>query len=119
MNSQAESLRHLWDLVRPVLLLAAILLGFQLIGMLVGLAFKPVDFIPADLWYGAAFASPPGFLAGAIFQTLREPGSLIDNKKVVVFMAVMSVMLPISGFYFHDFAVAEFGGKSISELMKR
>jgi len=108
-SSQIESARYIWDLVRPVLVLAITLLVFQLCGFVVGFIIEPVGFLPIDLWYGAAFASPLGFLIGIVFQSFSRPGTLVNNKMVVLFMGTMSLILPISGFFMYDFLVSEFG----------
>ena len=108
-SSQIESARYIWALVRPVLGLATTLLVVQLCGCIVGFIIKPVGFFPADLWYGVAFASPPGFVIGSMFQSVSSPGSLVNNRRVVLFMGAMSLILPLSGLLMYDTVIAEFG----------
>jgi hypothetical protein len=102
IREQMQTLGEIWRLLRPVWRMLAVLAVVQIAGAFVGLIQKPVGYAPIDLWYGGAYATPLGFIAGAVWQSFSRPGSLAENKIVVGFIAAMSVALPVFGYLTMD-----------------
>jgi len=96
------SLSDQWRLIKPVWRVCIAILVAQLIGMGVGLVMRPVGHVFLDLWYGGAYATPLGFVAGIAWQTASVAGSLAQNRLVILFLAVLCVLLPLFGYFTWD-----------------
>lgn len=98
IQDQKELLAFFKDLIKPVWRLFAGIAIIQVSGAVVGLFQQSIGFVPIDLWYGAAYATPVGFLAGSAWQSISSPGSLSENPMVVWFLAAASILLPLFGY---------------------
>jgi hypothetical protein len=98
LQEKMEKAKYFWALLRPVWSILVVVAIVQHLGAIVGFYQKPVGDTPIDLWYGAAYATPVGFIAGSAWQSFSCPGSLAENKLVVGFMAAMSIALPLFGY---------------------
>lgn len=103
-----ELYRYFLDLFRPVAILALVLVAIQVFGAILALFRAPVGFVPLDIWYGAAYASPVGFLVGLLFQSIFAPAGIIARRSVVIFLGLASIFLPVFGYFMLDPLQAEF-----------
>lgn len=62
-----------------------------------------------DFWYGGAYVTTAGFIAGLIWQHLEVPGSLRQNAGVLSLVAVVSVTLVLQAFFGTDFGSVSIG----------
>jgi len=102
MANGQVSLSGQWRLVKPVWRVCLGVLVAQLIGMGIGLVAKPIGHAFIDIWYGAAYATPIGFIGGTIWQAVAARGSLEQNRLVILFLAVLCFLLPIFGYFTRD-----------------
>lgn len=98
LQEQTENLTHIWNLVKPVWRILALVAVVQILGGLIGLGQEPVGYRPIDFWYGGVYATPLGFILGCLWQVTSCPGSLAENRLVVWFMAIASIALPVFGY---------------------
>jgi hypothetical protein len=76
-----------------------IFLGVVVIQVIGGIFFAAMGYknnLFVDLWAGAAFATPIGYVLGCIWQEKSEAKSLKKHKQVVFFMGVLSLTLLIA-----------------------
>lgn len=103
-----ELFGYFYDLLRPVGILVLALFAVQIFGAILGALRAPVGFVPLDIWYGAAYASPLGFLVGLALQSIFAPGGIKARWFVVVFLGLASFFLPVFGYFMLDTWQAEF-----------
>lgn len=107
-QDQKELLSFFKDLIKPVWRLCAGIALIQISGAIVGFIQQPIGFIPIDLWYGVAYATPVGFVVGFTWQSISCPGSLSENAVIVWFLAAASIVLPLFGYLTTDMWQSEF-----------
>ena len=102
MANAQLSLPDQWRLIKPVWRVCIAIFVAQLIGMGVGLVAQPIGHVFMDLWYGGAYATPVGFVLGIAWQSVSVPGSLAQNRLVILFLAALCLLLPLFGYFTRD-----------------
>lgn len=103
-----EQFEYFWALLKPIWRLCLVMCVIQLLGGIVGILIAPVGFFFIDFWYGGAFATPLGFIVGSLWQFISSPGSLHSNRYLLIFLALGSILLPLSGMLMFDLVQTEF-----------
>ena len=50
-----------------------------------------------DLWYGAAFGLPIGFVAGLIWQLRSAPETVMRHRSLVFALGIFAAAMPVAG----------------------
>ena len=109
LDDQLNLARDFWLKLKPVGWLALTIAVCQIVGLAVGLFIAPIGFPAIDMWYGAAFASPLGFVVGAIIQSVKNPGAMSRSKGMVAILVVACAALPLFGMATFGLWEREFG----------
>lgn len=99
LAGHATTLEEQWRFVRPAWRILVAVAAVQAVGAAIGLGLHPVGLVYVDLWYGAAYASPVGFAVGLVWQVLAAPASLREHRSLILFLGVLSILLPVFGYF--------------------
>ena len=78
------------------------MLAAQCCGAVIGFLAEPIGDAFIDVWYGGAFATPFGFVAGALWQWRAAPTEFRSERRTVVTLGLFSLALPIFGILTFD-----------------
>ena len=95
-NSQSTVARSKLS-VHPTWRVLAAMVLVQLPGAAIGWRWAPVGDKFLDLWYGAAFTLPFGFIFGLLWQKRAAPDAFARHRWVIVGYGLFSVVLPVCG----------------------
>ena len=100
MKESPFGFEYSWEDLQPVRPLFVTALIAQLVGAALGLwiAVFPSGF--ENLWAGGALATFPGYLLGLPLQTYLRPGSLGENRIMVLRMGLVALVLSAAVFVF-------------------
>ena len=70
----------------------------QLPAALVGALAAPTGNGFIDLWYGAAFGLPIGFVGGLLWQLRAAPETIMRHRLHVIALGIFAAALPVVGF---------------------
>jgi hypothetical protein len=105
MKDSAWGFEYTWADLQPVRALAVTVIAGQVAGGLLGVLFPQFSRWFESLWFGAAFATLPAFVVGAVIQAYLRPGSLGENKVMVrrlgivaCLLAAFALAMPMLGF---------------------
>jgi hypothetical protein len=68
--------------------------------MIMGFLLKPYKMIFFNLWYGAAYATPVGYLLGLIWLRIAEPGRITQEKIPLIILGFFILFTAINGYFF-------------------
>lgn len=83
MKESAFGFQYTWDDLKPLRALVFAVLGTQVLGLVIGVAFPRFPSWFDSLWFGGAVATFPGFLIGLAVQSQLTPGRLAENRTMV------------------------------------
>lgn len=75
-------------------------IAVQLIGGFTGVYTRPYDAAPINFWFGAAMATPLGFLIGAAWHLARAERRRGEEKPMILFLGALSIVLPLIAWLF-------------------
>lgn len=96
------SFEEQWQWIKPVWRVLAVVLVAQLIGMAIGVQNNIARATFFNLWYGAAYATPIGFVLGLLWHWRAVPGGLMANRTILLILGIISLALPIFGLLTYD-----------------
>jgi len=73
------------------------LLAAQLAGAVIGLAFAPLPAIVDNVWTGAALATLPGYLLGALWLRHRRRAEYVAHRTNVARVGLAAVVFAVAG----------------------
>jgi hypothetical protein len=100
MRESQFGFEYSWSDLKPVRPLAIIVLVGQLVGAGVGLFLQPFAHTFANIWAGAALATFPCFLLGALVQVRLNSAALRENRVLVRRMGLIALVLSLAVFVF-------------------
>ena len=92
-------IEYSWEDLRPIHPLCYTVLAAQRIGALTNLLLRGLSEWYDVIWQGAAVATFFGFLAGLVVQWRIRPGSLSQNRAMVVFMGFLAFIFLMCGLF--------------------
>ena len=99
MRESRFGFQYTWADLQPIRALAVIVLVAQVVGALSGLALAPHIGWFHRLWFGAAVATFPAFVIGALVQSRLRPGSLSQNLVMVRRLGVIAAILLLAAVF--------------------
>lgn len=88
--------------VHPTWRIVVAMVLVQVPGAAIAWRWSPIGDTFLDLWYGAAFALPLGFVFGLLWQKRIAPESLWRHRWIVLGYGLFAVLLPIAGVLTYD-----------------
>jgi hypothetical protein len=105
MKESAFGLQYSWADLQPIRALAITVVVAQVAGAVAGLLFPQFPRWFESLWFGAAVATFPAFVVGALIQARLRPGSIGENQVMVrrlgliaLLLSAFAVAMPFLGF---------------------
>lgn len=105
MKESAFGFEYSWADLQPVRALAITVVAAQVAGAAVGVLLPQFPHWFESLWFGAAIATFPAFLVGAVVQARLRPGSIGQNRVMVrrlgliaLLLSAFALAMPIFGF---------------------
>jgi hypothetical protein len=105
MKESQFGFEYSWSDLQPIRGLAVTVFAAQALGATIGLLVPRFPHWFESLWFGAAIATFPAFLLGALIQARIKPGSLAENRVMVcrlgliaALLTVFAVAMPVLGF---------------------
>ena len=99
MRINGDGIGYSWEELRPIHRLVKVMYAMQVLGALAGLLVAQGDWMPA-LWRGAALATFPGFVVGAIYQWASDSLPLRGNGIMVAFVGMLALFFTFLGAFF-------------------
>jgi hypothetical protein len=93
MKESAWGFEYTWDDLQPVRALAVTVIAGQLAGGLLGVLLPQFSRWFESLWFGAALATFPAFVAGVVIQAYLRPGSIGASKVMVRRLGIIAFLL--------------------------
>ena len=96
MHQSRFGFYYTWADLQPVRALMIVVVGAQICGAVLGglFAHQPTGF--RSIWFGAAIATFPAFLAGVPIQSKWRPGSLAQNRVMVWRLGIVALLLTVA-----------------------
>lgn len=93
-------LHYTWEELRPIHPLSYTVLACQLLGAIANLSLRGTDYWFDAAWQGGAVGTFIGFLGGLPVQNRLRPGSIVENRSMVMFTGVVAFLLFLAGLFF-------------------
>ena len=92
------------NLIKPVWRVLVVILVFQLLGSMLYVINDVKGVLFFNLWYGAAYATPIGFIIGLVWHISAVKNGFSEYKTVIVILilGLMSLTLPLVGYFSQD-----------------
>jgi hypothetical protein len=55
-----------------------------------------------NIWYGAAYISPIGFILGLLWHIQAIPSGYSSNRPIIILLGLLSIIIPIFGYFSYD-----------------
>jgi hypothetical protein len=95
MRESPLGFEYMWADLQPIRALVVTVLVAQLVAGLLGLAFaQQVEWFHR-LWFGGAIATFPAFVVGVLIQSVLRPGSVGENRKMVIRVGLIAAILSL------------------------
>jgi hypothetical protein len=105
MRESHLGFEYSWSDLKPIRVLAVTVIALQLVGAAIGLALPRFPDWFESMWFGAALATFPAFLLGALLQARSTPGRLTEHKVMVwrfgliaAALSAFALAMPLLGF---------------------
>jgi len=95
MKESQFGFEYSWADLQPIRPLAITVIAAQVLGAAVGLAAPQFPHWFESLWFGAALATFPAFVVGALLQTKLRPGTLSENRVMVRRLGMIALLLSV------------------------
>ena len=102
MKNSNILLYEVWEFFKPVWRILLVIIFAQFIGMTVSILSNYFGHIFLNVWYGAAYALPIGFILGLLWHIQAVPNSYSTNRLVIILIGLISILLPLFGFFTYD-----------------
>lgn len=86
-------LKVLWRVI------AAMLLA-EIAGMIIAFVIEPYKILFLNLWYGAVYAAPVGYLLGLIWLKIAEPRRISKERIPLAILGFMLIFTTLGGYLF-------------------
>lgn len=95
-------IQEVWKIFKPVWRILLIILIFQFAGVFFSVFSNYFGYFFLNIWYGAAYASPIGFIFGLLWHTRAVPNGYSLNRLVIILIGTVALLLPIFGYFSYD-----------------
>ena len=99
MQESRFSFYYTWADLQPVRALAIVVFGAQIGGAVIGVLFAHQPTLLRSIWFGAAIATFPAFLAGLAIQSRWRAGSLAQNRVMVWRLGLVALVLTVAAIF--------------------
>jgi fucose 4-O-acetylase-like acetyltransferase len=93
MKESQFGFQYSWSDLKPIRALSVTVVAAQALGAAIGFLVPRFPHWFESLWFGAALATFPAFLVGAVIQARVKPGSLGENSVMVRRLGLIAALL--------------------------